>query len=158
MANKPIKPMKDVEAGSVPISVGRGHNVTISGLINCIGVIITQYSFETGEPVSVIAGHFETPKMYDSTKHTLTKEGEKFASRIVDLINNKINSDLKTTVQFVYGDSDPERIVDFNVIGKIPRDTGEAFVALKEKLGLHHAKLEPVVGRNKSKITIRIPH
>ena len=95
MAKKSIKPMKDVEAGRVPISVGRGHNVTISGLINCIGVIITQYSFKTGEPVSVIAGHFETPKMYDSTKHTLTKEGEKFASRIVDLINNKINEKLK---------------------------------------------------------------
>jgi ankyrin repeat protein len=149
-------PLRNVEVGRVPISVGRGHNVTISGLINCIGVIITQYSSETGAPVSVIAGHFETPKMYDSAKHTLTKAGEKFATRIVNLIH-KINTDLQTTVQFFYGDSDPSRIVSSKVIGKIPNDTGEAFSALKEKLGLHHVKLEPIVGRNKSKITIRIP-
>ncbi len=153
-----VRPIRDVEAGSIPISVGRGHNVTISGLINCIGVIITQYSPQTGAPVSVIAGHFETPTMYDSAKHTLTKSGEKFASRIVDLINDKINADLQTTVQFVYGDSNPDRIVSSDVIGKLPKDTGEAFIALRDNLGLHHVKLEPVVGRNKSKITIRIPH
>jgi len=151
------RPVKDVEAGRVPIFVERGHNVTISGLINCIGVIVTQYSSETGAPVSVIAGHFETPKMYDSVKHTLTKSGEGFAARIVNLMH-RIDPDLQTTVQFVYGDSDPDRIVSSNVIGKIPNDTGEAFSALKEKLGLHHVKLEPIVGRNKSKITIRIPH
>ena len=150
--------MRDVEAGKVPIFAGRGHNVTISGLINCIGVIITQYSPQTGAPVSVIAGHFETPTMYDSAKHTLTKSGEKFASRIVNLINDKINADLQTTVQFVYGDSNPGRIVSSNVIGKLPKDTGKAFIALRDNLGLHHVKLEPVVGRNKSKITIRIPH
>ena len=108
--------------------------------------------------MSVIAGHFETPTMYDSAKHTLTKSGEKFASRIVNLINDKINADLQTTVQFVYGDSNPGRIVSSNVIGKLPKDTGKAFIALRDNLGLHHVKLEPVVGRNKSKITIRIPH
>ncbi len=153
-----VRPIRDVEAGKVPIFAGRGHNVTISGLINCIGVIITQYSPQTGAPVSVIAGHFETPTMYDSAKHTLTKSGEKFASRIVNLINDKINADLQTTVQFVYGDSNPGRIVSSNVIGKLPKDTGKAFIALRDNLGLHHVKLEPVVGRNKSKITIRIPH
>ena len=157
LKNLVAMPLRNVEVGRVPISVGRGHNVTISGLINCIGVIITQYSSETGAPVSVIAGHFETPKMYDSAKHTLTKAGEKFATRIVNLIH-KINTDLQTTVQFFYGDSDPSRIVSSKVIGKIPNDTGEAFSALKEKLGLQHVKLEPIVGRNKSKITIRIPH
>jgi hypothetical protein len=157
LKNLVAMPLRNVEVGRVPISVGRGHNVTISGLINCIGVIITQYSSETGAPVSVIAGHFETPKMYDSAKHTLTKAGEKFATRIVNLIH-KINTDLQTTVQFFYGDSDPSRIVSSKVIGKIPNDTGKAFSALKEKLGLQHVKLEPIVGRNKSKITIRIPH
>jgi len=153
-----VRPIRDVEAGSIPISVGRGHNVTISGLINCIGVIVTQYSPRTGAPVSVIAGHFETPTMYAEKKHKLTKRGEMFANRIRNLIM-RIDPDLDTSVQFVYGDAAPERIASASVRDKkIPPNTQEAFVLLKDTIGIHDGKLEPVTGRKKSSITIRIPN
>ena len=153
-----VRPIRDVEAGSIPIFVGRGHNVTISGLINCIGVIVTQYSPSTGAPVSVIAGHFETPTMYAEKKHKLTKRGEMFANRIRNLIM-RIDPDLDTSVQFVYGDAAPERIASASVRDKkIPPNTQEAFVLLKDAIGIHDGKLEPVTGRKKSSITIRIPN
>ena len=153
-----VRPLRDVEAGSIPISVGRGHNVTISGLINCIGVIVTQYSPRTGAPVSVIAGHFDIPKMYAEKKHKLTKRGEMFANRIRNLIM-RIDPNIDTSVQFVYGDAAPERIASASVRDKkIPPNTQEAFVLLKDTIGIHDGKLEPVTGRKKSSITIRIPN
>jgi len=148
----------DIEAGKVPIFVGKGHNVTISGLINCIGVIITQYSKDTGAPVSIIAGHFETPTMYSEKTKKLTKSGKIFANRIRDFIN-KLDPKLTTDFQFVYGDAAPDRIFSATVyIQKIPQNTANAFVSLKNAIGIEEGKLEPIPGRNKSSICIRIPN
>ena len=153
------KKLQEVEAGHKPIAVGPGYNVKISGLINCIGVIVTQYSRNTGEPVFVIAGHFETPTMYDSKKDKLTNSGKTFATSIRNLIKG-IQPNLDTSFQFVYGDAAPERIVNFKNVRnkKIPKNTQKAFVKLKKAIRIKTGNLEPITGRQKSSITIKIPY
>jgi hypothetical protein len=81
-----------VEAGEQPIRVNSGdldHTLTISGLINCVGVVIMIYG-EGGQEfdyVAVVGGHFVTPTMYQfGNEEGFTEAGEGFLTSIRALI------------------------------------------------------------------------
>lgn len=81
-----------VEAGAQPIRVNRedpDHTLTISGLINCVGVVIRIYGegAQAFDHVAVVGGHFVTPDMYQfGDEEGFTEDGEGFLAGIRELI------------------------------------------------------------------------
>ena len=51
-------------------------SVTVSGLVMCFGIFMKHY--KGLEFDAVVAGHFNTPSMYDSKTKTFTESGLKF--------------------------------------------------------------------------------
>jgi hypothetical protein len=79
------------EAGATPVYVKRPEQkveeIHITGLINCIGVIIEVVDKHDGKVAGAAGGHFVTPEMLENTKGELTKEGLTFIGNILKLVD-----------------------------------------------------------------------
>lgn len=92
-----------VEAGDHPIRVNKGdedNQLSISGLINCVGVVIMIYGEgnQAFDHVAVVGGHFVTPNMYRfGDEEGFTDAGQTFIDNINFLINGIGHDRLETT-------------------------------------------------------------
>jgi len=92
-----------VEAGAQPIKVEKGdedNELSISGLINCVGVVIMIHG--EGEQalnyVAVVGGHFVTPEMYQfGVEQGFTDARQEFLANINALIAGIDHERLETT-------------------------------------------------------------
>jgi phage pi2 protein 07 len=101
---KRMKGGEIIEAGRIPVFVDNGNTVMISGLIDCIGVVIRRLN-TNNEVDSVIAGHFVTGNMTNIniktnfnmttkirtvrllSKPEMTVKGMEFVNKMEQLIN-----------------------------------------------------------------------
>ena len=64
--------------------------VRICGLINCVGVVAKIYPNATAfSHDSAVAGHFESPTMFDFKENKFTQEGQEFINKIRKLLKGK---------------------------------------------------------------------
>jgi hypothetical protein len=73
--------------------------VTVSGLVMCFGIFMKHY--KGLEFDAVVAGHFNTPSMYDSKTKTFTESGLKFLLKFKKYLISQ-NWDVEDIEVFIY--------------------------------------------------------
>jgi hypothetical protein len=134
-----------VEAGAQPIKVEKGdedNEFSISGLINCVGVVIMIYGEgdQAFDYVAVVGGHFVTPEMYQfGDGQGFTDAGQDFLANINTLIDGIDHVRLETTY-YIKAPADE---------GANPQSLVQAMTAataIKNSLGLS-GQIEQVAGK-----------
>lgn len=122
--------MQLVEAGAQPIRVNEGdkdNKLSISGLINCVGVVIMIYgeNDKQFDHVAVVGGHFVTPNMYRfNGEQGFTDAGQTFIDDIRALIVGIDDERLEATYYVkrpVIEGANPESLVQATVAAKAIR-------------------------------------